>query len=198
MGGLSSGYWYRWNSKATVGSQDKIDIRVLSKLGLLHQGIVLDFSRTSRGENCGLISLRVETDRLVLIYRNLQKGGAFEQIKDEIFFDWTPCNYGGYRQCFLCPRCKRRVAVIYRRKYYRCRHCYNLTYYSQQESKSDRLMRKAKKIRIRLGASQNLTVPVLLKPKYMHQKTFDRLRKETDDASNRLLIIIGKTLRIVE
>jgi hypothetical protein len=149
----------------------------------LHQGIVLNFSRASQSDKCGLIGLRVETDRLVLIYRNRQNGGQWEQIKDEIFFT-------------LCPGCNQRVAIIYGGKYYRCRHCHNLTYSSQQESESDRLMRKARKIRSQLGASKNLSVPILFKPKNIHQKTFDRLRKTADDASNRSIIIMGKRLGI--
>jgi hypothetical protein len=162
----------------------------------LHQGIVLNFSRASQSDKCGLIGLRVETDRLVLIYRNRQNGGQWEQIKDEIFFTWTPCNYGSNRVWFLCPGCNQRVAIIYGGKYYRCRHCHNLTYSSQQESESDRLMRKARKIRSQLGASKNLSVPILFKPKNIHQKTFDRLRKTADDASNRSIIIMGKRLGI--
>jgi hypothetical protein len=57
-------------------------------------------------------------------------------------------------------------------------------------------MRKARKIRARLGASNNLSVPILFKPKNMHQKTFDRLRRVADDASNRSLIIMGQRLGI--
>jgi hypothetical protein len=44
-------------------------------------------------------------------------------------------------------------------------------------------MRKVRKIRERLGASDNLLEPVLYKPKNMHQKTFERLRDEADQAS---------------
>jgi hypothetical protein len=57
-------------------------------------------------------------------------------------------------------------------------------------------MRKARKIRARLGASNNLAEPIMFKPKNMHQKTFDRLRREADDASNRSLIIMGQRLGI--
>jgi hypothetical protein len=45
-------------------------------------------------------------------------------------------------------------------------------------------MRKAWKIRAQLGASNNLAEPILFKPKNIHQKTFDRLRRAADDASN--------------
>jgi len=196
MGGSGSGYRYRWNSKTTTESQYKIDIRWMKKQRYLHPGAAGILSWTCRGEVSGLIGFRVETDRLVLNSRHRQIGGEWENIEDEIFFTRTPCNYGGNRQWFLCPGCNRRVAVVYGGKYYRCRHCHHLTYSSQQESKSDRLMRKARKIRARLGASNNLTEPILFKPKNMHQKTFDRLRREADDASNLSLIIMGQQLGI--
>ena len=84
MGGYGSGQWYRNNSKATVESQDKIDIRWLNKLGLLFQGFALDFSRARRGEKCGLIGLRVETDRLVLISRHRQNGGRHRRNRSVV------------------------------------------------------------------------------------------------------------------
>jgi hypothetical protein len=196
MGGSGSGDWIRQNSKTTVESLYEIDIRRMKKHGYLHPGAAGILSWICRGEVSGLIGFRVETDRLVLIYRNRQGGGEWENIEEEIFFTWTPCNYGGNRQWFLCSGCNRRVVVVYGGKYYRCRHCHNLTYSSQQESKPDRLMRKARKIRARLGASNNLSVPILFKPKNMHQKTFDRLRRVADDASNRSLIIMGQRLGI--
>jgi hypothetical protein len=196
MGGSGSGHWYRWNSKATVESQYKIDIRWMKKQGYLHPGAVGTLSWGSGGEESGSIGFLVETEWLFLIYRNQQNGGEWEQIKEEIFFAWTPCNYGGSQQWFLCPGCNRRVAVVYGGKYFRCRHCHNLIYSSQQESESDRLMRKARKIRARLGASNNLAEPILFKPKNMHQKTFDRLRKEAGDADYSSLIIMGQRLGI--
>lgn len=184
MGGYGSGDWYRWNTKATVESHYKIDIRWMKKQGYLHPVSVGTLSGGSHGAKYNSIGFRVETDRLVLNYHNQQNGGAWERIEDEIFFTWTLCNYGGNRQWFLCPGCNRRVAIVYGGKYYRCRHCHNLTYSSQRESKSDRLIRKAQKIRVRLGVRRNLLVPILFKPKNMHQKTFDRLRREADDTIN--------------
>ena len=44
-------------------------------------------------------------------------------------------------------------------------------------------MRKARKIRARLGADGNLMEPVWRKLKGMHQKTFDRLVREEERAN---------------
>jgi len=194
MGGYGSGQ--KCDSKKTTGSQYMIDIRWMKKQGLLVSATSGSMSWESRGKETGNIGYRVEYDRLILKYQNKHRGGEWESVEDEIFFTWTPCNYGGRRQWFLCPGCNRRVAVVYGGKYYRCRHCRNLTYSSQQEGCADRLMRKARKIRARLGVSNNLVEPILFKPKNMHQKTFDRLRREADHATNLSLVIMGQRLRI--
>ena len=54
----------------------------------------------------------------------------------------TPCNFGGSRKWFECSlykdgvRCGRRVGVIYKAgNYFGCRHCYELTYSSQNENR---------------------------------------------------------------
>lgn len=75
------------------------------------------------------------------------------EVEQAIRLDITACNYGGFRQWFLCFCCQRRVAILYGAgKHFLWRHCYNLAYSSQQEGKMDRLLRKARKIRNNLGA----------------------------------------------
>ena len=185
MGGYGSGNWYRADSRATTEIQHRIDIRWLKGQGDLQPGTIGVLSWSWGKEKTGSVHYSVGTDRMVLSYRYRHYGGAWEPVEQTISFDQTPCNYGGYRKWFHCPRCRARVAVLYGAgKYFLCRHCYNLTYSSQQEGKVDRLIRKARKIRRRLGASENLFEPILFKPKNMHQKTFDRLRQEADHAND--------------
>jgi hypothetical protein len=130
---------------------------------------------------------------MVLNYRHWPHGGDWEDVEQSIYFDRTPCNYGGFRTWFLCPHCTRRVALIYGAgKCLLCRHCYDLTYANEQENRADRLMRKARKIRERLGLGDDLTEPILFKPKNMHQKTFDRLRREAEHANNLSWVIAGQ------
>ena len=58
-----------------------------------------------------------------------------EPMAQEVYFDWTKCNYGGHRPWLICMDCGRRVGVIYLRgKYFACRNCHNLTYRSSQEA----------------------------------------------------------------
>jgi hypothetical protein len=190
MGGRGSGCWYRWNSKTTTESQHRIDIRWLKKQGYLRPINFGSLSWSQGDEQTGSIGFRMETDRMVLNYRHRPHGGEWENVEQVILFDHTPCNYGGHRTWFLCPRCSRRVAVIYGAgKYFLCRHCYDLTYSSQQESSMDRLMRKARKIRKRMGGGGDLFDFFPDKPKNMHWKTYWRLRKESERAENLSWII---------
>jgi hypothetical protein len=127
----------------------------------------------------------MEPDRMVLSYRCRPSGGEWEDVDQVISFDRTPCNYGGHRTWFFCPRCWRRVAVLYGggKYFWWCRHCYDLTYSSQQESRENRLMIKARKIRKRMGGGNSLINPFPDKPKYMHWKTYWRLREESEQAN---------------
>lgn len=197
MGGYGSGSWYRWNSKSTNESQHGIDIRWLKKQGSLLPGKSGSLS-WSRGDNqTGSINFRMETDHMVLNYRHRPHGGEWEDVEQTISFDRTPCNYGGYRTWFLCPRCWKRVAVLYGAgKYFLCRHCYGLTYKSQQENKADRLMRKARKIREKMGGGPSLIPPFPNKPTNMHWKTYCRLREKAELANNLSCLIMAKRFGI--
>ena len=133
---------------------------------------------------------------MLLNYRDPPGGGEWEPIEQRISFDRTPCYYGKFRKWFLCPRCWKRVAILYGvGKYFFCRHCYDLTYSSRQEGPIDRIGRKARKIRARLGASTDLFEPIRCnRPKGMHQRTFERLRENADDATYHFCLAMGQWL----
>jgi hypothetical protein len=99
--------------------------------------------------------------------------------------EWTPCNFGGERPWFICSglRSGSRVAILYGpAKYFLCRHCYDLRYESQREDKKDRALRRAQKIRQRLGGGTNMTEPFPERPKGMHCGTYMSLLREHRDA----------------
>lgn len=186
MGGRGSGRHFGWDAKRTMESQCGIDIRWLKKHGCLQDGRVGSLSWANNGRETGSIRYVMEKNRMLLHYLHRTNDGEWQTVEQSISFDRTPCNYGGFRVWFLCPRCMRRVAVLYGAgKYFLCRHCYNLAYASQRETPPFRLVSKAQKIRKRLGASMCTDEPILKKPKGMHQKTFDRLRNESEEATAR-------------
>jgi len=198
MGGPGSGSWYRWNRKTTVKETQRLDVRDLRQQGRLRPGYAGTWFWTCGDRKTGEISYWVETDRLVLAYR-IKIGGEWESIKEPVWFDRTPCNYGGERLWFRCPNCGRRVAVLglYGSRFV-CRHCHGLPYGSQQEGYIDRMHRKARKIRKRLAATENLMEPVWRKPKGVHQKTFDRLRQQEAAANNAATMAMARRFGVSE
>ncbi len=111
--------------------------------------------------------------------------------------EWTVCNIGGERPWFVCPRAtfRRRVAILYGRgKYFLCRHCYDLSYQSQRKDKKDRALRRAQKIRQRLGGSANMLEPLPERPKGMHHDTYMSLWQEHHEAEMEHLIGVKEWL----
>ena len=161
MGGPGSGAWYRWDKRTTLDQVQRVDVRALCRAGAeVGQQAVLEYG-----------------------YR--QPGGEWEQVQQPVALSQTRCHFGGMRWWFLCPICRRRVAVLYRYgKWFRCRHCCQLPYSSQCETALDRAYRKVRKIRSRLGVSGNLNLPIHTwhKPKGMHWRTFERLCGHERDA----------------
>jgi len=199
MGGSGSGNWFRWNSKQTVEGQLRIDIRCLKKQGYLHPGTMGTLSWSRLDKQTGAVGFRIEAGQMILDYRHRSSGGDWESIEQSVSLDRTSCNYGGQRKWFLCPRCWRRVALLYcAGKYFFCRHCLDLVYTSQQEGPIDRIGRKARRIRERLGASTDLFAPaVYSKPKGMHQKTFERLKEAANDATHHFWQVVAQRFGIV-
>lgn len=96
----------------------------------------------------------------------------------------TKCHYGGKRFWFMCPYCAtKRTKLFLHNEELKCRSCMGRPYKSQNESKSDRLLRRARAARKKLGADNNLLHPLNGKPKGMHWKTYIQLA----DRANRFI-----------
>ena len=188
MGGLGSGNRYRFDKKTTTDECHGLDIRDLYRDGLLKPGSWFSWRWLRGDRETGSIRGFVYQDKLVLSYRS-KLGGEWEDVKEPVPLEWTPCNFGGERPWFVCPgvvngvACGRRVAVLYGPgKYFLCRHCYDLRYESQREDKSHRALRRAQKIRHQLGGSANMMEPFPDKPKGMHHHTYMKLFWEHHEA----------------
>jgi hypothetical protein len=125
-------------------------------------------------------------EKVILTYRHRSgPSGEWEDVREPVELAWTACNFGGERPWFICPGagCGRGVALLYGpRRYFLCRHCYELVYESQREDKMYRALRRAQKIRKHLGGSANMMEPFPERPKGMHHDTYWRLREEHDEA----------------
>lgn len=110
----------------------------------------------------------------------------------EVDLTWTPCNFGGSRVWWMCPRCVRRTAKVHIISgALACRRCADLSYGSQLEREIARGLRRARKIRERLGGRPGLVEPFPRKPKRMHWATYNGLREEVGLAEGAYLASVG-------
>lgn len=126
---------------------------------------------------------------------------------ERIVTTWTNTNFGGRRQWFLCPSCDRRCAIIYRRgdgPLWCCRVCGGGRYLSEHESPKARKLRKALKVRKKLGQrGGGLLTPFPMKPKGMHPVKYGRLRNHAMPLEREILIedlaeAVGKSVEVVK
>ena len=81
--------------------------------------------------------------------------------------------------------CGRRVQMLYlppNGRQFGCRHCHDLWYESQRRDERQRPMGKVHRIRERLGGNAVLGAAFPEKPPRMRQGTFERLRKQAEQA----------------
>ena len=176
-----SGYY---NRKMTTDEAKKIDIRELQRRQSLYCGNTgeLFWHNARAKEQVGLIRFEVKPDCLVFSYRAKRHNSQYWQDYEVIApLTYTPCNYGNSRVWFRCPRCSKRVAILYVNIQIACRTCQRLNYASQQQTKGmwqdrDRM----NKIREKLNWPLYQDVLFRTKPKGMHYKTFYHLVKEHD------------------
>jgi hypothetical protein len=108
--------------------------------------------------------------------------GEWEDVAETVRIVRVDCRFRGARPYFICPgivngvACGRRVAKLYGpQRYFLCRHCYRLGHASQVEDRWDRELRRANKIRQRLGGEHGMAAPFPAKPKGMWRRTYERL-----------------------
>lgn len=99
----------------------------------------------------------------------------------------SSCHYGNYRYWFNCPKCGKRVGVLYCAGLFVCRHCIGANYATQLIQPIDKLFRKVAKIRHRLEWKPGIANGHGSRPKGMHRKTYDRLVSEHDRIADHLL-----------
>jgi hypothetical protein len=125
-----------------------------------------------------------------LQYRVRAPGEGWQEVSERVRIELVPGRYGGSRPYFICPGivnrglCARRVVKLYGAgRYFLCRHCYRLTYESRREGKWDRLLRRADKVRLRLGGTARRRLSRFPdRPKGMWHRTYERLRQQVFEA----------------
>lgn len=145
----------------------RIDARRWARAGLLCVGSAgaWVWRDAETGTETGRIAYRGETGGVLL---DFAVNG--EPVRQRIGTQRTACNYGGGRVWFACPRCGRRVAVLFLRGNagFICRHCGRIAYSSQSEDVTGRAWRKQRKVEAKLGEGWS-------RPKGMHRVTHETL-----------------------
>lgn len=181
MGGYGSG---RSGGKSKVQHCRSLDVNKMNKAGGLKSGFSGNWQWSQDGEEIASIGFSSNGHEIDLKYRYRLNGSEWESIKHLVAILWSQCRYGGERAYFRCPgvvndhACRRRVVKLYSGgKYFLCRHCYNLAYASQSETRIDRLLRRANKRRMALGGEPGCYAWIE-RPKGMWQRTHMRHKNE--------------------
>lgn len=176
------GTYIRYDAKDTVESRRSIDVRELRKGGYLEPGLCSTWAWTYLDGSTNSVSIRAEVGRVVLQYRTKTWYEADWLDRNEpVALDWSPCYFGGQRSWFICPgrSCGRRVAKLhFGGSGYLCRHCHKLNYKSTRENEASMAMSRASAIRIKLGGTGSLMAPFPEKPKFMWQRTYNKMAGE--------------------
>lgn len=157
-----------WHAK-TAGKL-QVDVRKLHRDGHLsgHYGMTWTWASGAS------IGMDTSPDAVTLRYR-YQKDGAWREVNQRITVTRTPCHYGGTRPWFTCPRCGRRMAILYLWHVPVCRSCARLVYPSQSDDATARSWSRTRRILRRLGQADEGIHTVPRRPKGMRRATFERL-----------------------
>jgi hypothetical protein len=184
-------------AKATVEGLRFIDVQDWHRRGLLKSGKGIFCEWQSNRVKNGLF-VGVESQRVLLWHLIRGPGRKYQQFRETVYLDFSPCNRGGKRPWFLCPSCNRRVVVLYHCGYFGCRRCHRLAYKSQQVSKWERPVHRIRQIRTRLGGRPDILGPFPPKPPRMRCSTYQRLESEERKAQLEHLTAMGADLSRLE
>ena len=159
-------------------AHDCLDIRELRRKGFLSDrrveiGPSIRWSKIAR--------MTIERYRIQL---NFWRQATTQYVR----VSWTKVHLGGARPWMHCPHCEKRVAKLYAGLGgYFCRACVGSPPYATQRlSAQGRAHFQACKLRLRLDGEAQLSTPFPERPRHMHHRTYDRLRREGMNLEARL------------
>ena len=200
MGGPGRGNHWHYGAKSTTDNYRTLDVRRWAREGMLRPGRWAGWQWTRDGEVLASIQMCAEEGRVILIYRHRDDGGDWKDERYPVRITRTPSALGGSRDWFICPAvgCGRRVAILYGGAIFACRHCHRLAYASAREDYGDRAMRRADRLRARLGWEPGIINPEGEKPKWMRWRTFDRLVEQHEQLVGRSMNALAAKLGLLE
>jgi hypothetical protein len=149
----------------------------------------LVWTDTTTGERVGSIRyeahLGQESGRVRLRYTTTRWNGERQKFDYWIQLETTPQPFGGRRWWFMCPR---RTGVRATKLFlpdgaftFASRQAYRLSYPCQREAAHYRALRRAFKLRLRLGSNEGIG-GYILKPKGMRWRTYERAMARIEKA----------------
>jgi hypothetical protein len=206
MGGYGSG---RSGGRATTQSGLTLSLSKLLRDRLFRPGCAwsgsLIWTNTATGEQVGSIGyeahLGQDSGQVRLKYTTTRWDGEKRESDYWIQLETMPQHFGGRRWWFVCPRTGRRAAKLYLPNgafTFAARQAYRLAYRSQREAPHDRALRRAFKLRGRLGADGGIG-DYIAKPKWMRRRTFERAVERVNQAEEivegQLALALARLLR---
>jgi len=159
-----------------------VDVLRWHRAGLLRPGGWFGWSWYEGKRHEASIGVAVTGDGVRLSYVRGRGTANERSVSYAVGIARTACHFGGSRPWFVCPGrgCGRRVTRLYLRgAYFLCRHCQGLGY---REGRPYRLLRRARRIRERLGGPCGLSRPFPARRKGMWRRTYLRLLTQAVDA----------------
>jgi hypothetical protein len=127
-------------------------------------------------------------DRVECTYRRWIGRSGPQEGYDHIPVSRTFPHYGGHRVWLQCggPSCGRRVGRLFflvDGSYFLCGSCARIRYVSQTRAKPkyEQKLERARAIRVRLGGRPDVGASFPPRPKGMHRRTYERLRREVHE-----------------
>lgn len=192
MGGMGSGSYYRWDSKTTIEDGLTLNLGKLVRDRLVisgqHVSHSLVWRRVSDGEQTASIGYEANLIDPSAAWMRLHYRHNDKPLDYRIKLTTTRPHYGGLRWWFVCPANGSRVAKLHSPPggdIFASRKAYGLVYQSQRETPMFRHLSVAQNIRVKLGGSAATCDPFPDRPKGMHWKTYWKLWRKADRATNR-------------
>jgi hypothetical protein len=151
-------------------THDCLDVRFLRREGFFGDGWVT-VGATLKWPR--IAQMRIARYRLILDLRG-------HTVLQQIRVSWTQVHLGGERPWMHCPHCEKRVAKLYSGLGgYFCHACIGSPPYATQRlSPEGRTHYQACKLRLKLDGQAQLATPFPERPRRMHRRTYDRLKRE--------------------
>lgn len=92
MGGVGSRRYWHYCSKCTTSDYRTLDVRQLARKSFLNAGRALGWRWMRDGETVSSIHVKVETDAVLVIYRNGSMGVDWQDMNDRVRLDRTSCH----------------------------------------------------------------------------------------------------------